>query len=525
MSLCRYIALLLLSTAWATQSIPNEEDKARSKKSWPSWGRDRLNQRHAHGLTATAARTLKLDWMRTLNGDISANPTVSDGFMYVVDFAGWIYRIRECDGATIWARKFDDLVNPAWSTAIVPSVFPSVCSRTSPFLHGDTLIVGLQGPAALMALRMSDGALVWQTLLDPHPWAVLTTSPNVVDGVIYEGVSSQEEFAAISPDYPCCSFAGSMTAVRLSDGQLLWKTAMIPAQLTGIGSYSGCAVWGSMPPVDERNVYIGTGNLYDLPADVAECQMACDADPASCMDKPPCVDPAVLFDAVVALDRRTGAITWSRRLQATDAWTVACILGDPANCPIPTGPDFDFAQAPILFGTDGLVIGQKSGVLWSLDRRTGALRWSRVAGPGGLFGGFQWGSALVEDCKGGATLFGGVANSNKKPYTLVNGLEWDAGSVVAIDAYTGHIKWQVPIEAPGAVEGPISVTDEVVFASGYETGTMYAFAAVDGELLWNFQTNGSLLSGPTISGDRIYFGNGYRLLTPGRNLYAFQAYM
>lgn len=527
MASTRYIQLLLLlSSALACQSpvASAEDEKHHSKKNWPSWGRDQFNQRHAHGLTVYGAQTLKLDWMRTLKGDMAGTPSVVDGFLYVSDQTGYTYKIRECDGEIVWQRKLSDLVNPNWYTAVIPTSWPSVVSRTTPTVVKDMVIIALQGPAALLALRICDGSLIWQTRLDAHPWAVLTQSPNIVDGVIYQGVTSLEEAAAINPAYPCCSAAGSMAAVRLSDGLLLWQTRMIPIEMTGVGKYSGCGVWGSMAPVDEKNVYIGTGNLYALPESVAACQAACDEDPASCMGQPPCVDPAVLFDAVVALDKTNGAIVWATRLQATDAWNAACIIGNPENCPIPKGPDFDFGQAPILFGKDGLVIGQKSGVVWSLDRRTGAVRWSTIGGPGGVTGGLQWGSALVEDKKGGATFYGGSANSLSLPHRLVNGLDWTGGSVIAIDAYTGRIKWEVPVPKPAFVEGPISVTDEVVFASSYQTGTMYAFAAADGELLWQFQTNGSMVAGPAISSNRIYFGNGYHFLTPGRNLYAFEAY-
>ena len=74
-------------------------------------------------------------------------------------------------------------------------------------------------------------------------------------------------------------------------------------------------------------------------------------------------------------------------------------------------PDWDFAQGPMLFGGDGnagrlVGAGQKSGMYWAFDADTGALRWSMQAGPPGLTGGLQWGSATD-----GQRIFVAIANS------------------------------------------------------------------------------------------------------------------
>lgn len=487
--------------------------------SWPDWGANPSNDRNSKDniINRDSVKNLNLAWKTALNGSISATPSVEPGNVYIVDWAGWTYRVNSTNGAVIWATNL---------TAVANTSFP-VVSRTTPAILSDRIIIGLRGPAMELALNKTDGSLIWMNLLSSHPFAVITQSPSNDNGVIYQGVSSLEELAATNKSYPCCSFAGIMTALNSSNGNIIWSTPMIPPSITGVGNYSGAAVWGSAPAYDTKNVYIGTGNLYELPEAAAECQLACDANPASCLNKPPCTDPNVLFDAVVALNKTSGVIQWATRLEQTDAWNVAClgIIGDPDNCPLPTGPDYDFGQAPILFGTDGLIAAQKSGVVWSLNRTTGKVIWDTIGGPGGTLGGFEWGSTLAIDEHGNPVWMGQVVNSERELFNLTNGLPWNASVVVGLDARTGHINWQVPHNKPGLGVGPLSSSRSVVFAPAFETGLMVAFAVDNGERLWSFQTNATLNGGAAVVGNRVYFGNGYVSAfggTEGRNLYAFE---
>jgi polyvinyl alcohol dehydrogenase (cytochrome) len=62
---------------------------------------------------------------------------------------------------------------------------------------------------------------------------ILTQSPVVYDGVIYVGTSSNEKHEATDPKYECCSFVGSMAAVALKIGKVIWETQMAPKGYTG----------------------------------------------------------------------------------------------------------------------------------------------------------------------------------------------------------------------------------------------------------------------------------------------------
>jgi polyvinyl alcohol dehydrogenase (cytochrome) len=235
----------------------------------------------------------------------------------------------------------------------------------------------------MLAFDKQTGALLWKTKLDDHPAAIITQSATVFDGRVYVGVASQEEaLAALVPGYEL-SFRGSMLALDLASGAILWKTIMAPP------GYTGNAVWGSSPAIDTKRgqVYIATGNNYSVPDATLACVAAAPPGPA----RAACLPADDYFDSIMALDMKTGAVRWVTEAIDYDAWTVDCIpfFGDGDLCPDPAGPDFDFGQAPALYKTkDGkgktielVGAGQKSGQYWALDPDTGAVKWVTAAPP------------------------------------------------------------------------------------------------------------------------------------------------
>jgi polyvinyl alcohol dehydrogenase (cytochrome) len=242
-----------------------------------------------------------------------------------------------------------------------------------------------------------------------------------------------------------------------------------------------------------------------------------------------CVSPANRIDAFVAMDLRTGAIKWSRRLQGFDAWTFVCNFVPPGVtwCPSPMGPDYDFGQGAMLFSVkingrkrDLLAAGQKSGVVWALDPDTGDVVWSRLVGPGGALGGIMWGSATD-----GERIY--VANSNweHKPHTLVSGQQISGGSWSALDAATGAILWQTADPQGASDMGAVTVANGVVYAGSMDPqGHVYAMDARTGSVLWNYAAGGSVNAGAAVVGGTVFWGSGYsrgNMGTASGKLHAF----
>ena len=491
---------------------------------WRFGGKGLADTRHADAgsrINGTNVATLGVGWAFTTGGDVSATPSVDAQSVYFPDRAGNIYSLDRKTGAVNWSRTVSEYTGAPFS-------------RTTPAIQGNRLIFGDQGGraglgASLVAVERATGDVIWTTKVDDHPLSVVTQSPVIVRDMVFVGVSSFEETAASVPGYPCCTFRGSVVALDLMTGQILWKTYMAP----GIPGYSGAAVWGSTPAVDPARgaVYVTTGNNYSVPDAASECVAANEGDAQAIAQ---CLAPDDFFDAIVALDLETGAILWASRTLPYDAWTSACLSGTTAeNCPSPIGRNFDFGEGPALFTVtspmglplDVIGAGQKSGQYRVLDRATGLVYWITNVGPGGIYGGMIWGSATDGD-----RIYTANANSQHQNWGLVGGPFTQDGFWSAMDARTGEILWQTPDPVAGAInQGPVAVANDVVFACSMDpVGHMYALSAETGQVLWTFASGGSCNAGAAIVDGQVFWGSGSGDPgsplggTPNNRFYAFQ---
>lgn len=516
------IATLVLATCGA--AIPAHAGDDAKKGLWMSAGQNTSNTRFQSDedrINPGNVARLGPKWIFTTGGDVSATPAVDATRVYVPDWKGNLYAIDRKTGVQLWRATISD------ATGV-----PNDLARATPALSGNRLVVGTQGlfggGGNMLAYDINTGALLWKTKLDSSPFVIITQSATVSDGVVYIGTSSNEEGVAVQPGYVCCSFRGSMMALDLATGAILWKTYTVPL------GYPGGAIWGSAPAVDHKRkqVYIATGNNYNVPDATLLCVAAAGSDVAAIKA---CLPADNMMDAIIALDLKTGRVNWHTAALPFDAWTVSCIpfLGDGSNCPQPAGPDYDFGQAPALFSVKGagrrtelLGTGQKSGQYWALDPDTGAVVWVTQAGPGGTGGGLQWGSA-VDDKR----IYTANANSDAKA-TTVRGNIVNIGVWSALDKATGALLWQQTTPTGrtggllGTLSGPVTVANGVVFGCSLDVlGYMYALDAATGNILWEFASGGSCLSGAAISRGEVFWGSGYANFgagTSNNKLYAFE---
>jgi polyvinyl alcohol dehydrogenase (cytochrome) len=511
---------------------------------WPSFGSDVCNSRATLtdlSLNPRSASRLAVKWTFKAAGDVSATPAVVGNELYVPDWGGMLNKLDARTGKVIWSVSIGTLLGIAGTvTGTGPSDTPAtVAARDTPIVTPDSVIFGVVGGRALggptglgivAAVDRQTGALRWQTQVDPHIATVMTSSPVYNNGKVYIGVSSGEEIFAALPllagvPYTCCTFRGSVVALDAETGKIDWKTYMIEdsAYFQSDGKtpsgFAGAAVW-STPTIDRKrgSVYVTTGNNYSTPPGTTSL---------------PSGDHV---ESIVALDMQTGAFKWSQRMTMGDVYTIVNLLeGDNG------GPDYDFGASANLFhakvhGVDHDVVGagQKSGMYWAVDADTGNSLWSTAVGPGGHLGGIHWGTAVdaqriyvgVNDQAGSSYALGGDGPQAGQLTTV--------GSWAALNPATGSIEWQVADPAMTAplqgvsVNGPVSVANGILFGGSMDAnGTMFAFDAATGAVLWSFQSGGSVYGGPAIADGVVYWGNGLpnasRLLfgTPGGTLYAF----
>ncbi|XP_061367097.1 uncharacterized protein LOC133310218 [Gastrolobium bilobum] len=533
------VFVLCLLTSSVSQGsdyrLSPEEPKPQSTKmiqNWLNHGGDIYNRRYAskeHKISLETVSNLSLKWKFYAGKDITATPAIFDGTLYFPSWNGDIFAVRACDGSLVWKQNLHKLTGLN-ATGFVPGVNWTV-ARATPTIAGELLIVGIYGPAVVIAVKRSTGDLVWQTSLDSHNSGVVTMSGTYHRGAFYVGTASAEEILSIEE---CCTFRGSLLKLDIQSGSILWQTFMLPNNHGERGEYAGAAIWGSSPSIDvsRNHIYIATGNLYSAPLHIRQCQ-----ERENNLSRPThpdeCVEPDNHSESIIALDLDSGKIKWYHQLGGYDVWFVACNNLSTPNCPPGPNPDADFGEAPMMLpidvnGTklDVVVAVQKSGFTWALNRDDGKLIWSTEAGPGGVAGGGSWGAATDEE-----RVYTNIANFGGKMFTLLpSNKTTTSGGWVAMEAKSGRILWSIANPSNAPAFGPVSVANGIVFVgSGNVKGPVYAINGKTGEIMWSYETGSTVFGGMSISDGCIYFGNGYKIgnglvlgnLTSGTSLYAF----
>jgi polyvinyl alcohol dehydrogenase (cytochrome) len=487
---------------------------------WNGWSPSPANTRYQPdgGITKDQVPRLKLKWAYGFAGDVTAfaAPTYVNGTIFVGSAGGVVQALEAKSGCVHWTFQANGPVR----SGIVAA--PNGADYS--LLFGDQI-------GWFYSLDAKTGRLVWKKRVDEHEATRLTGTPAVYGGVVFVGAASWEETRSIEPHYACCTFRGTVTALRVADGSQVWKTYTIdPPQKRGVNSAgtqqwgpSGAPVW-SAPTIDAKRglMYVTTGDNYSSPSTATS-------------------------DAVMALDIATGKIRWTRQTNPNDAYTSACRNHGP-NCPTEDGPDFDFGSSALLLslpgGKDILVAGQKSGMVYGLDPdQKGKILWQTRVGQGGKNGGVQWGMA-----SNGQAVFAAVSDSAAVQNTsgAVGGANFDpakGGGLTALRPADGAKIWFAapkPCDPPKPGCSPaqgqaVTAIPGVVF-SGSLDGHVRAFAR-DGKVIWDFDTaksysavnnveakGGSLDgAGPVVAGGMLFVNSGYPRNggMPGNVLLAF----
>ena len=478
---------------------------------WNGWGVDLANTRFqpgkAAGLTPEQVGKLKLKWAFGIPDASAAygQPTIADGRLFFGTQDGTVHALDARTGCSYWTFKAPATVRSAIT------IEKAASGRVVAYF-GDI-------QANAYAVDAQNGELLWKTKLDTHPVARITAAPKLYEGRLYVPISSVEEVPASKPQYPCCTFRGSVAALDAATGKQIWKTYAIPeaprptrknSSGTQLMGPAGAAIWSSPTiDVDRKLIYVATGNAYAEPH-------------------------TGYTDAIIAFEMQTGAMRWSQQMTPNDGWNFSCINANKTSCPETHGEDFDFGASPILRG-GVLVVGQKSGLVHALDPGAlGKILWQVRIGKGSALGGIEWGMAADDE-----NVYVALSDQNSRNPTA-------GGGLFALRLKTGEKVWEAPAPKPAclgkpgctaAQMAPVTLIPGVVF-SGSMDGHLRAYATADGKLLWDFDTlrdfetvngvkakGGSLnATGPTIYGGMLYVNSGYGTLggMPGNVLLAFE---
>jgi polyvinyl alcohol dehydrogenase (cytochrome) len=465
----------------------------------------------------------------TPNGAVTdaGQPTVVDGRLFVASAAGHVYALDAVTGCTYWS--FDAAAGTHTALVVGELAAPKGIfgQKKVKSKKKDTHIEVQKPPSALFfgddsgavyALDAQNGRLLWKTQADEHPLARIAGSPTLYKNRLYVPVSATEVRVAADPKYACCTFRGSVVALDISTGHMLWKTFMSaeqpkPYKINEAGTQlyqpAGMAI-GSAPTIDgERELlYVATGKAYSTV-------------------------PQAAANAIVALNLDDGRIAWTKSLP-------------PPN----TGADFD--SAPVLRNLSLtrkiLVTAQKAAEAYGLDpSRAGEIVWRSKLEIAGAAGATQWGpaadhrsvylafaaaqasAAAQETASAQAT---DVAQEAAVPQATP---ATPAGGLVALDIATGQLRWDAASPEPPCTWGPrdcshvqsqaVTVIPGVAFLGSMD-GHLRGFSTIDGKIVWDVDTakaystangvqasGGSLdRGGPVVVGGMLYVNSGDLLL-------------
>jgi polyvinyl alcohol dehydrogenase (cytochrome) len=489
---------------------------------WNGWGRDLDNARYQPepAIRATDVPKLALKWAFGYQaGAEFGQPTMVDGRLFVTSSSGRIYALDAKTGCTYWTYDA-----PAGSRTAVSigelgqskrAAIPKKLKRT--LAHLDVIKAPSAAffgddTGAVYALDAQKGTLLWKTQVDTHPFARIVGAPTLYNERLYVAVGSNEEKNSANPNYGCCTFRGSVVAMDIASGRVLWRsyTVLEAPQPThknsaGVQEFgpAGAAI-ASAPTIDSKRgvLYVGTGGS------------------ATGIEQS-------LTDAIAAFDLGDGKLRWVKQLT---------VSGRVASS--------GFNSAPVLrtlsSGNEILLAGQNSGVVYGLDPDHGGdILWqARLGAPAPASEGATVGPAPAAGAERGGIAWGSAAD-HRSLFVALSGLLAQpsnaTGSLWALDPKTGIARWHTPAPTPPcswsesacshAQSQAVTVMPGGVF-SGSMDGHLRAYSTIDGKILWDFDTaksfqtqNGIHASGgpldcggPTIVNGSVYINSGNTLL-------------
>ncbi len=480
-------------------------------------------------INAGNVKNLKVAWTMALggvegggiwtHGGLEGTPLIEDGFMYVTDGWGSVYKIDAHGGQGKLVWKMNPKTDHDWAGAVACC---GVDNRGVALWNNMVISHTLDG--RLIATNKDTGEIAWQRqVADPDKGEVVTGAPLVVNNMAITGVAGAEY-----------GIRGWIAATDLNTQKEVWRTYTIPAagepgsetwKNKGTAANGGGSTWvsGSYDPQTDT-LYWGVGNpgpdwdnehrpgdnLYTdstlaLDVGTGKIKWYYQHTPNDWYDYDS-VSENVLVDAPVngkpmkldleadrngmayALNRTNGEFVWGLPFVKKSTWTKG--LNPETGKPVEYDPNkpvqrYNAAVTPTRENPETEICpGNMGGKNWPPTAYNPTLQ--------------RWYIPVIESCN--HIKVAATKPDSFKPREMYTGGGPSedvriTGSVTAIDVTTG--KEVGKAETPFPMLGGLLATPDLVFA-GSPDGEMFALDAKSLDKLWSFKT-GSGINAPPVT--------------------------
>ncbi len=298
-------------------------------------------------------KNLKVAWTMQLggvegggiwaHGGLEGTPIVENGFMYVTDGWGSVYKIDTHGGKGVLLWKMDPKTDHDWAGAV------ACCGvdNRGVALSGD-LVISHTLDGRLMATNKETGQLAWQRqVADPDKGEVITGAPLIVKNMAITGVAGAEY-----------GIRGWVAATDLTTQKEVWRTHTIPAK-----GEAGADTWK-----DQNNAAASGGGStwvtgsYDPSTDTIIWGVG---NPGPDWDNEYRPGDNLYTDSSLALDASTGKIKWHYQHTPNDPYDYDSVAENVlADVPAPNGQTLKLALE-----------ADRNGFAYAIDRTTGKFVW------------------------------------------------------------------------------------------------------------------------------------------------------
>ena len=468
---------------------PNAADWLMWRRTLDSWGHsplDRIDRRNV--------ADLQLVWTRALGpGMQEGTPLVYAGIMYFPNPSDVIQALDAASGDLVWEYR-RSLPSDLGEYFPVPSINRNLG------IYGET-IIDTSADDYVFALDARTGALRWETkILDYRRGAQQTSGPIIANGKVISGRGCEPEGG---PE------ACVITAHDARTGREIWRRRTIAAP----GEPNGDS-WGDLP--DEARWHVGSWLVpsYDPELDLVYAGTSVTS-PAPKFALAGNDLEYLYHNSTLALDADSGEIVWYYQ-HIVDHWDLdhpfERMIVDTA-----VAPDKEavaWINPRIRAGERRQVvtgIPGKTGVVYTLDRRTGEFLWARPT--------VEQNVLLDIDAESGAatvnpeTLFVELGQERTVCPTALGGKNWPSGAYdpaanVMFFPLQNTCMTATPTVSRPTLDSLYGLrSSQRISGDGMALGSIHAISVETGRTLWTYDQRAAVLSLVSTAGGLVFGGD------------------